>query len=83
MIIISNYFILFLLIDYSFFSSVDSIAKRRGMAREESYKDFFRSCHSDEKPESVFGDSVKLSKGMRKTQDKMTKFCLRFSKLEL
>ena len=35
------------------------------------------------KPESVFGDSVKLSKGMRKTQDKMTKFCLRFSKLEL
>ena len=44
---------------------------------------FFVSCHSDEKPESVFGDSVKLSKGMRKTQDKMTKFCLRFSKLEL
>ena len=53
------------------------------MAREESYKDFFVSCHSDEKPESVFRDSVKLSKGMRKTQDKMTKFCLRFSKLEL
>lgn len=53
------------------------------MAREESYKDFFVSCHSDEKPESVSGDSVKLSKGMRKTQDKMTKFCLRFSKLEL
>lgn len=53
------------------------------MAREESYKDFFVSCHSDEKPESVFGDSIKLSKGMRKTHDKMTKFCLRFSKLEL
>ena len=54
------------------------------MAREESYKDFFSFLVIlTKKPESVFGDSVKLSKGMRKTQDKMTKFCLRFSKLEL
>ena len=57
--------------------------KEGGWLGKNRTKIFFVSCHSDEKPESVFGDSVKLSKGMRKTQDKMTKFCLRFSKLEL
>ena len=36
-------------------------------------------CHSDEKPGQVYSGSVKLSEDMRKTQDKMTKFCLRFS----
>ena len=52
------------------------------MAREESYKDFFVSCHSDEKPESVFGDSVKLvKKDMRKTQDKNDEILSAFFKI--
>ena len=54
------------------------------MAREESYKDFLRFLVNLTKSRNqISGDSVKLSKDMRKTQDKMTKFCLRFSKLEL